>query len=93
MLPNLCVVMALSHGRHPQENARVRSGTGLLVVDLDGAAKGIQKIRKRGLHPVPVGNHRVAQRIIEIFTRCAPDAAHKGADRQLFPVAIVSSAR
>jgi hypothetical protein len=60
-----------------------------LVVDLDGAAKGIQKIRKRGLHPVPVGNHRVSERIIKILTCCAADTAHKRADRQFFPVAIV----
>ena len=92
MLPNLCVVMALL--AWPPRSGNAKSvGTGLLVVDLDGAAEGIQKIRKRGLHPVPVGNHRVAQRIVEIFTRGAPDAAHKGADRQFFPVAIVSSAR
>ena len=60
------------------------------IVELDRAVEGVQEIRQRGLHAVPVGNHLGAQGITEIITRGAANAAHESSHRQLFLVTVVS---
>ena len=79
-----------SASRRPQKTQNPFPAKGYLLSIWTARLKASRKSGSAASTRFQLGIHRVAQRIVEIFTRSAPDAAHKGADRQLFPVAIIS---